>query len=402
MKGKIIVFLLVGTNFLLAQTGALSFTLLQQSQLLIGAGQIGAAIPNDDILGFYFNPAILGYSARNNHASISFMPDKTEWIFSPDLTYHNYGLNLGYNLKSTKLNLPISVGIGYIHNKVSFGEQLETGIESYDLFDCFSLGVGLDYYLKLNLGISLKSVESKLSLVNDLQYTADATMMDYGALLIFPISDLFMSSLSFQIDNSTILLPRTNISIGYALSNVGDQIYYVDEAQKSPLSRTARLGYTIDFGLDIILNQTKINFFNYSFTAEAEDILIQYSDSEGYKYQDGIGDIKISDHVINLIADENVAVHKGHIFRFFDTFIFASGRFDGHGFSPIKETDGIGFTSKGLFNLINQISDNCSIKFITKHFIIEYFDSNYDTRIDVENNKINFDGLSIHFVGFEI
>ncbi len=99
--------------------------------MLIGAGSIGAAIPNDDVLGFYFNPAILGYSARNNHASISIMPTKTDWFTqdyyyihpayssyydlillnnSEDPSFNNFGFNFGYNLNTTKLKLPITVG----------------------------------------------------------------------------------------------------------------------------------------------------------------------------------------------------------------------------------------------------------------------------------------------------
>lgn len=61
---------------------------LQRSLPLIGAGQIGAAKPNNDPIGYYLNPAILGYSSQNNHASIYFMPSKADWIkaFGLDLT----------------------------------------------------------------------------------------------------------------------------------------------------------------------------------------------------------------------------------------------------------------------------------------------------------------------------
>ena len=37
---------------------ALWSSTIQQSILLIGAGQIGTAIPNNDVLGFNLNPAI--------------------------------------------------------------------------------------------------------------------------------------------------------------------------------------------------------------------------------------------------------------------------------------------------------------------------------------------------------
>ncbi len=86
MKLKILAFVLYSTSIIFSQTGALPSANLQQSPLLIGSGNIGVGIPNDDVLGFYVNPAILGYSARNNHASISIMPTKTNW-FTQDYFY---------------------------------------------------------------------------------------------------------------------------------------------------------------------------------------------------------------------------------------------------------------------------------------------------------------------------
>ncbi len=396
--------------------GVLQFTTLQQSPLLLGAGQIGVSFPNDDVLGYYFNPAILGYSARNNHSSISFMPDKTIWAGYNygKTTFHTYGLNLGYNLKSSKLNLPISIGLGYLHNKFDYGNRSLTSefspeiigeVENYDQFDSFSLGIGIDYYLKLNLGVSLKLYESHIGgiVTNDQikEYSTDGTMFDYGALLILPISELFFDDLKYQFDNSAGLKPLVNFSIGYSTSNIGDEVYYVDEAQKDPLYRTARLGYTFEIGFDLQLNKAKINFINYSFTAEAQDVLIEPRTefSNNTVYQSGIGDINVSDNLIKLKGDENVIVHRGHIFKFFDTLILTSGRFAGHGYNSTRRTDGIGFTSKGIFNLLNTLTDNRTLNYLTNHFVLEYFDSNVEF---FEYLPINFDGLSIHFVGFEI
>lgn len=54
---KFLLLFIFSSSMLCAQgEGALSFTTLQQSQLLIGAGQIGASIPNDDAIGFEQNP----------------------------------------------------------------------------------------------------------------------------------------------------------------------------------------------------------------------------------------------------------------------------------------------------------------------------------------------------------
>lgn len=414
LSSFIILCLLIVPKFYSQGEGALPFTTLQQSPLLFGAGQIGVSIPNDDVLGFYLNPAILGYSARENHASISFMPNKTEWFSwgwnDNEPTFNNFGFNVGYNLKSSQLNLPISIGFGYIHNKFIYGKHFYTSdyspeiideMEDYDLFNSFSLGIGFDYFVRINLGVSLKSFDSQLggAITNDqpIKYSVDGTMFDYGALLTIPVSDLLIKDKNYQLDNSLEIKPTANFSIGYSLSNVGDKIFYVDESQKDPLSRTARLGYTIDLGLDLKVVEKTINLVNYSFTAEAQDIMVK-SDSLGMSYQSGFGDISISDNIIKLKSDENVIVHKGHIIKFFDTVIFTSGRFFGHGYSTVRKTSGIGFTSTGIFNLLNNYTDNNVLNYITKHFVIDYFNADVEF---FESVDTNFETISIYYRGFE-
>jgi hypothetical protein len=421
MKLKILAFALYSTSIIFSQTGALPFSTLQQSAFLFGAGQIGTSIPNDDVLGFSLNPAILGYSARNNHASFSIMPDKTLWsIYGRKITtFHNYGLNIGYNLETTGINIPISVGLGFIHNKIDYGKYNYTtefspevlgSINTYDILNSFSLGLGIDYYLKLNFGFSLKTYESVMggpTSGNELiKFTADGTMIDYGILVTLPISELLNSDkLNIKLDRHTSLTPTTNLSFGLSKNNHGDEITYFDDAQKDPLSRTARLGYTFDFGLKLNLSEKSFNFIHYSFSAETQDLLINESDGDNTpidKYQSGIGDINFSDNIISLKSNNKVLIHKGHIFKFFDTFIISTGSFSGRYYDMIQKTSGVGFSSKGIFKLLNPYLETDALKFITEHFVIEYFDTDYiiGNRTFGEGT-INFDALSIHFVGFE-
>ena len=63
------------------------------------------------------------------------------------------------------------------------------------------------------------------------------------------------------------------------------------------------------------------------------------------------------------------------------------------------QTNGIGFSSDGLFRLIGLLSKNKTIDYITSHFKIEYFDTNMEIW---KNTNTNFDGISLHFRGFEI
>ena len=79
--------------------------------------------------------------------------------------------------------------------------------------------------------------------------------------------------------------------------------------------------------------------FGYSFTVEASDILVKnrvvnpsssYAGPMNTEYQGPFGDIEFVKHLVELKGDDNVIVHRGHIFRLFETLTFTSGRFAGN------------------------------------------------------------------------
>jgi hypothetical protein len=407
MKKILVLLLVLSLNEIsFAQYGAVPFLTLQQSPLLHGAGQIGASVPNSDAIGFYYNPAQLGYFSRENNFSTFFMPQNTKWLnnYLSGYTFRSFGLSAGYNFNKNENSLPISVGIGYIHNKLSYGFYYDSkGIyESYESFDCFSVGASLDYYLLFNLGFSIKPFHSKLDNISG--GDANSTASDFGTMITAPFAKLFFNNLKFALNNQSFLKPKVDLTLGCSITNIGKEISYIDAAQADPISRTARLGYTLELGFDLLLKQTKINFFNYSFTAEAEDILIKnksnaiYISVPPYEYQNLFGDIIIGKHLFELIGDENVVVHKGHIFRLFDSFIFTTGRFDGRGYYN-RKTNGYGLSSDGIFKLLNSAVDNPIINFISNHFVIEYFDTNtfVDSGLDT-----NFKGFALYLKRFEL
>ena len=378
---------------------ALPFLEIQQSPLLLGAGQIGVSIPMSDPLGFYYNPAQLGYFSRDNNFSMLALPQKTKWFkyFAPNLnlSFNTYGMTAGYNFKN-KYNLPLSIGIGYIHSRVDYGEFVSNTrtFESYDAFDCYSLGASYNYFLLFNLGFSMKSYDSHLS---DLP-TASGTAFDFGTLIIAPISNLLFENIKYNLDPNSYIKPKFDLSLGYSILNLGKKVIYIDQAQADPIPRTARLGYTFDFGVDLFTNQIKLNAFDYSFTAEAEDILINSDETGFHGYQGMLGDINFGKHLIELKGDQNVVVHRGHIFRLFETVIITSGRYNGHGFNNYK-SNGFGFSSEGIFKLLSSSIENNVIGFIANHFVLEYYHTNNFVDSDFETN---FQGLAFYFKNFSL
>ncbi|MCF6270468.1 MAG: hypothetical protein L3J41_12205 [Melioribacteraceae bacterium] len=394
--------------------GAIPVMTLQTSLPLIGAGGIGVAKANNDPIGYYLNPAILGYTSQNNHASLFFMPNKVDWFpsISIDVTKNTYGFNLGYNF--SELDIPISIGFGYIHDKFDYGTFYRTGsdgpdiigqFDSYDIFDAYSFGIGIDYYLQFNLGMSIKPYDSNLgpSVTENekVEAKAEGTAFDYGTMIITPISKLLFNDAKYEFCETAYIKPNVNFTLGYAISNVGDEVVYFDEAQADPLSRTGRLGYTFDFGFDAHINNTEINLFTYSFTAEVEDILIKTIEPEPGVfggifdgYQSFLGDIDVWDNLVLLNPSDKVILRKGHTLSLFETLTLTTGSFVGRGYRSTIGTSGYGLSSEGVLKIISATMNNSFFTYFAKHFVVEYYDvtlfEGYN-RLDTE-----MQGISLH------
>ena len=385
---------------------AIPFLELQQSPLLQGAGQIGVSIPMSDPLGFYLNPAQLGYFSRENSFSVFALPQKVKWLgnFFPGLTFQTFGITAGYNFRNSKNNLPLSIGAGYIHNRMSYGKFAGTNgsFESYDDFDCYSLGAGYEYYLLFNLGFSIKPFSSHLAQREDgTPVQASGTAFDFGVLITAPISKLLFDNNEYTLDPNSYVKPRFDFSLGYSVLNFGKKISYINTSQADPIPRTARFGYTFNFGLDLFTNKYKLNTVDYSFTAEAEDILIKRSIDYNSnlnisEYQNIWGDINFGRNLIELKGDQNIIVHRGHIFRLFETLILTSGRFNGRGYDN-RKADGFGISSEGIFKLLSASMNNSTVSFIADHLSLEYYDTNAFVDSDFETN---FKGLALYFKNF--
>lgn len=411
---SLLMLLLFYTNVFGQGEAAVPFLILQQSTLFTGAGQIGAAIPMHDPTGFYYNPAQLGYFSRKNNLAFSFMPGKNKWMpnFGMDYSFQSYGAAAGYNFGKNNENLPLTIGIGYIHSKFDFGQYLRitpyypegdfVSRDDYDAFDCFSVGVGYDYYLQFNLGFSIKSFES---IFGDQRTEpgigpaeARGTAFDFGLMITAPMTNLFLNDLKFNLSDKSFIKPKVDITLGYSVTNIGKEIYYKDPAQADPIPRTARLGYTINLGIELFGMEEKLSAIDYSFTAEAEDILIKQGQLSGYEYQGMLGDISIGKHLIELKKDNNVVVHRGHILRLFETVVVASGIYDGRGYNQIK-TNGLGLSSEGLFKLLSKALDNPVVSFVANHLVLEYYNTNTFVGSGMDTN---LKGMALYLRGIEL
>ena len=203
------------------------------------------------------------------------------------------------------INFPLSVGFGYSYLELNFGEFLRVdedapstlgSLYSMDYYNAYSLGIGLDYYVQLNAGITYKSITSILAGNIGIEpgfedAKAESNVIDFGLLINVPVFKLIDKNMCIKLEGNMLLKPDFNFSVGYSKSNIGDELYYFDPAWAAPLPRMDRLGYGISTGFDLLSDNFQMEVLNFSLTVEADDILID-RDTTDWNYQSTLSDLQ--------------------------------------------------------------------------------------------------------------
>jgi hypothetical protein len=407
-----LVVLLISFTLTKAQDAGLPFLYLSPSPQQSGLGWTGVSHPNDDPFGFYYNPAMLGYSSQTNNISIQSYPGSVDWLNRRIVELNSQAVNLGYNFKKELNGLNLSAGAGFIHSRFGFGEYMTpTGAyESYDSYNAYCLGVSIDYSVLLAFGITFKSVHSQLGYVEEVAQAAktDVNAIDYGFLLSIPVIKLIDDNYSIQLSKDSKLIPIFNYNLGYSRLNIGDEFFYIDAAQKDPLPLTARLGHTFNFGFNYKSDNLFINLISYDLILEADDILIEREINNAtfskISYQGLFGDIDFGKHLIQLKGDENVVVHKAHAINLVETVTILAGSFSGRGYSYNPKTNGLVFSTRGLFKWLNSQLETDLLKFLAQHVDLKYINSSIfdktDINIEGKNIETSLSAVSLSFLNY--
>jgi hypothetical protein len=374
---------------------AVPFLLMNPSPSLRAMGATGTALPTEDPFGFLWNPAQLGYISQTNNLSYIFYPAKLEWLpaFNLDLELKAIAFNAGYNFKDL-IGIPLSFGLGYSNPEVNFGTFVRTDengnvigtFEAKDYYDAYSFGLGIDIGVQLSIGYTIKDVTSILadapSGADSLQLKAETTVNDFGILLNVPVLKLIDDNMKVQLDENLNAVPTFNFSMGYSKSNIGDSVSYIDAFQADPLPRVERLGYGISTGFDLVTDDFRINAFNLSFTVEAEDILVSRSWDSMYhwEYQD---DLDFWKNIVQIEGNEKIVSRTGTKLEFAETFTYNFGHFSGRGYGQ-RKTNGYEFRLKGLLKVAALWAKHPVTDFLSDHFDIRYYNTNYFAGHDFE------------------
>lgn len=393
----IILYFGFSTNLQAQGEYAVPFLNYDLSPKLNGMAGTFTGLPTTEVYGAYFNPAQIGVFSQQYNFAVGFYPQKTDWLPGAnwsDLTLYANAILLGYKLNT---ELPVSVGFSYIYTKFNLGKNVWTDasgnelgeFNSYESCNAFTVGASTEYYLKYYFGISYKYIYSRLVpiKVKQLDGIAEVSAFDIGVIISAPISDFILPE---ELKNINNFLPILDLSIGYSVLNLGDEVFYGDINQGDPLPRQARFGYGASFGLDYNYNDKTISILKFDFSSEARDLLA-YRESENIKYKSMFGDIKFFDNVIRGKTSDEVVIHKGWRINVFNTFTYSEGKIKGDGFHLFDKSNGYSISTKGIFDWLINETQITTFVYIANHFSLEYSWSKYDSESEYLDNTEFYD-----------
>jgi hypothetical protein len=354
-----------------------------------GMGGISASYPSENAFSTIANPGQLGFFTLQNVLSVSTYTPKAAWLpqFNiPNLTYDVTAISAGINLQQfVSLPVPVSVGFGYSKISLELGSftifsplggiMTSTSNESSENF---TIGVGVDYYVRAGFGFTTKSIVSNLSPIGTESELATGrakvSAYDFGMLLQAPIIDIVAKAKGEPVEFAPGLSPLADLSFGYVRSNIGGEVSYLAAAQSDPLPRRAAIGLDLELGVmsKKVADGWKIASFTWA--RESEDVLVTRKSDGSFDYQSGLGDINFVDNVILGKWGSKVTLRKGWQVQAAECIYVRQGSVIMPGLK--YTTRGYGIALGGFFKLVEAIAPSTNsggmVQFIADHFDVQF------------------------------
>lgn len=407
---------------------AVPFLLIPASPEGNGMGGIAGTTAAGDPMAVLANPGQVGLASLSHCFLGGLYPSSTTWmpgIQNSDMSYNASAYILGLNLHSIGLS-SFGLSIGLAYSRVYFDEGWFTvtspdgptplgSFHAEEYTDNLSLGVGVDYVIKIGFGYTMKSVDSRLAPIDvqrqGRQGVANFSTYDIGLIGEIPVVKVFGRAFGTPTKISDVLEPVFDVSIGYAHNNMGSNfVAYIDSAQADPLPRCATLGLSYKAGLNISSSMGTWEILSGTLAREAEDVLVQRfpppTDSAGNvigeppmpQYLDGSGAIQFLNNVVLGKGNSRITLRKGWQISVGDLVLLRGGSVRGRGES--YATSGYGLRLSGLLQLLGAVTPAVSgsplLRFIAMHLNVcyDHASSTYDDPGNL-NDGVTYNGISL-------
>lgn len=343
-----------------------------------------------------FNPAHIGFAARDQKLSIEFHPKRTDLL--PEFNLDDFYYLAGAGVYGLRLNeshdYPITVGLGYSRLFVNYGEQIvtdETGVElarfdSNEHAHIVTAGVAFDVFVEIGIGVNYKYIISNLSNISG-QGTFHS--FDVGLLAQLPVFETVAKLTNKSFDMWRIS-PFLRPSFAHVRANYGGDVSYPGAAAFSdgtafrafsdPQPRTARTGIGIDGGLIYKSDLGRFRLVSFEWQAEAEDLLVIRPD-RSFTYETS-SRINFKKHLWLGQSDQEVITKRGWEVSFADFISVTRGDYKDFSLVTVSgdgaayKTEGYGVNLNGLVRFLGMLDpaivDNAVLRFLHDKVNIEF------------------------------
>ncbi len=350
---------------------------------MISLGSTGVAAFTDDAFSFYYNPAQLGAWSKTNNLSTQFYTYRANYDedYSTRRTLDYTAAFAGYNFKGVTRSLDISIGAGYLTNKVFYGPGFLFKSNDYYAFrsdavynsyKAYSIGVGFHMAVDLSVGFTYKDYRLLLSdddaVSKKLRNETPDRTTEFGMLLQIPLYKLLLAD-EFATPQQQFF-PFFNFAIGASMLN-GYRESSFEEFHFAEHKDEAHLGYSFNFGTDFKMGKVKLRLLEINWNTEA----VSDKTTHGYPYSQrsfiDIGGIDIGKNLIERKASEGIASRHGFSIGLANILYFNSGSIDQYYFD-LSKFSGLTLKAQGLFELLPLLSESKIIAFFADHVDIKY------------------------------
>jgi hypothetical protein len=321
-----------------------------------------------------FNPGSLGLYHLDKAFNIT-LPRNTGYypLLIGDYHLKSFNVSTGFSTNraksdDTKLSR-ISLGISYSRLKIDFGKTYrydESGnlysLEIFDQANVISFGFGVDYYVRVGIGVSYKRVES----IPNYHFQAKGNAFDFGMIVELPAINIRRQNKSGTTEIGEINY-ELRPSLALVFANIGNEIKYPDGSTDDP-PKMGKLGFALNqhlgFENSVIVSNKLIYEHNRDLTGRPDPV-------DKYGFELGLADV----------------------------FFIRLGRYNQPAINEKVNTRGFGLSSKGIVSWL-KTSGKLRIKNQFWDRIITNSDLSYNQAVyDSFGNKdeTKFVGLSFSF-----
>jgi hypothetical protein len=327
-----------------------------------GAGGIMSSVVSSSPSSMIFNPAQLGSISRHTtfssefYTPVSQLPLRFGISVDPSM-YDSYSILFGTTYGS------LSFGFGYSRIVMDWGKWNLTNASNpsdrqtfhiYETSDNLSIGTGFRWgKMHGAFGITLKLITSRLPGTSSAgllkESIAEPSAADIGMLFTFPLVEYFHAN------EQSSSAPFVDLTIAYAVNNIGSDVRYEGAPQYDPLPELARLGGSITAGYRSLIHGRSYTLFSVMMAREAEEYMFHRSifgasDHKYYPVQE-----------MNPIASifegryvNHIPVRKGFSVSLLETVTILSGMYQPTEMGRIS-TSGVSISSNGIFTLLHSM-----------------------------------------------